>query len=693
MMSLEEDNENSQIKTKKLKKIKIENRNTSQDSILSKFLNSISNIGQGLKNIMSMKINIEENDNENYIQNIYDQTCEIFNTNREISLIDAPSFMEESYSNKKNTSKIKNNENEQEKDYSKTLNKEEESKMFISQDKIKKEDNNDISSFNKIINDTENQEIINTDIIKNNEDKIEIKSILLNKKRERDKKIESIINEEEEKNEEEEEDKNEKKLKNSNILKQKILEKEKSYISSNNKNKNKINSSLMSLSMKSLDNIKDEINQRREENLRNIEEMHKRNGLYYDYLKERQIREKILDDYYKEKAKRIAEAKLQMEMEKRKREEEFKKLKIKKTTGLKITSIPKKPKILSQIKSNEIKFEGKPVVQNNISSEKKESKNLNFTFSNINNTGNDSNNSIKNEQNNINKTENNINNKEEKKSPFNNITESKKIQFGLFEKKDTNKNENDNTETSKKIIDNKKNSIFGDLIEKKPEIKKENESNQEMKNNSIFGSFAGGLFSGNFSSTSNTPTPFNFGKKEENQNVNENNEQKNAVKQPPLFNSSSTDFKAESQKTIFSSNNDPKESVFFSLGAKGQNNEKKSEVLFPQPKEGLFNQQTAISSSINNNTLFQSNVTSNNQPGQNQLFKTDNQITQQTILKTENQSNQSLLTKNNPFLQASSMNPPPQSLFGNQQNNDNNQNQQKSLFGNFPLGQSNSLFK
>ena len=39
--------------------------------------------------------------------------------------------------------------------------------------------------------------------------------------------------------------------------------------------------------MKSLDNIKNEINQRREENLRNIGEIHKRHELYYDHLKER----------------------------------------------------------------------------------------------------------------------------------------------------------------------------------------------------------------------------------------------------------------------------------------------------------------------------------------------------------------------------------------------------------------------
>ena len=83
--------------------------------------------------------------------------------------------------------------------------------------------------------------------------------------------------------------------------------------------------------------------------------------------------------------------------------------------------------------------------------------------------------------------------------------------------------------------------------------------------------------------------------------------------------------------------------------------------MISQTKEGLFNQQTAISSSINNNSLFQSNLTSNNnQQNQNSLFKTDkelgqtklndNQPNQNVLLKTDNQPKQtSLLTDNNPF--------------------------------------------
>ena len=48
--------------------------------------------------------------------------------------------------------------------------------------------------------------------------------------------------------------------------------------------------------MKSIDNIKSEINRRKEENLRNVEEIHKRYGLNYDYLKEAEISKKILEE-------------------------------------------------------------------------------------------------------------------------------------------------------------------------------------------------------------------------------------------------------------------------------------------------------------------------------------------------------------------------------------------------------------
>ena len=141
-----------------------------------------------------------------------------------------------------------------------------------------------------------------------------------------------------------------------------------SRINSNNKSnynltnnsfkKNKLNNtSMMSISMKSLDDIKSELNKRKEENLRSIEEMHKRHRFNDTLIKERKKREeKILDEYYKEKLKKNAEIKLKLELDKRKREEEFKKLKIRKVSGLNYNSIKKKPHFLSEIKNTEIHF-------------------------------------------------------------------------------------------------------------------------------------------------------------------------------------------------------------------------------------------------------------------------------------------------------------------------------------------------
>lgn len=102
--------------------------------------------------------------------------------------------------------------------------------------------------------------------------------------------------------------------------------------------------------MKSIDNIKSEINRRKEENLRNVEEIHKRYGLNYDYLKEAEISKKILEEYYKSKTKRVAEEKLEMEKKRNKKNEDFQKLKIKKGAGLKYVSLPKKTKYIKRSK-------------------------------------------------------------------------------------------------------------------------------------------------------------------------------------------------------------------------------------------------------------------------------------------------------------------------------------------------------
>ena len=94
-----------------------------------------------------------------------------------------------------------------------------------------------------------------------------------------------------------------------------------------------------------------------------------------------------------------------MKREKLKREEEFKKLKIRKTLWLKFSSISKKPTILTQTKSSEIHFSGKPINPNmNLKINENDANTLNVTFGNGNNSSGEQNN-----QSNENKSDININ--------------------------------------------------------------------------------------------------------------------------------------------------------------------------------------------------------------------------------------------------------------------------------------------
>ena len=652
IMSLDEEND---IYQKDIdNKREIRNENSNSGTFFSKIINSVSKIGQGLKNIMSMRINLEEDNNDNFNPNTYEQISNRFHTNEEISLIDAPSFIEDSYTLKK---------------YPKTFELDNDnSKMMISHNETKRDDY-EINSFNKDIENKE--EIINTDIFQSKDKKVEIKSNLLNKKRERGFIPENNIYEEEKNNiEKEEEQQNEEieDLKKNVIFKPQNKLKDKSFYSSGNnkqnksmksikESKNKNNSYAMNLSMKSLDNIKDEINQRREENLRNIEEMHKRHGLYYDYLKEAQMREKILDEYYKEKAKRIAEERNEMEKKRRKRLEEFQKLKIKKETGLKFASLPKKPKIFKETKSSQIQFSGKPI---NLKQNENDSNNLNITFGNNSNNSNNESDNKKIEK----KIENKDNNYSEQKpstSLFGNLDNNVKIN-------EDKKNENEKPKT---IIDNKKTSIFSDLMGDK------NINNENPKEKSLFSGIPGnsGPIFGAPSMNTGTQSPFSQSfmnnnnnnsenKKEEKKDLNKANDQKNEPK--GLFTAVHVGNSSE-QKGLFSgnSNNENSQSIFFS-NDDNKNNLKDNKIFGTnsfEKKEGLFNQHSAVSQTINNTSLFTSNINGNNE-----------------------KSGASLLNKTtNPFLQNSqnTHNTAP-SLFGNNQQNDNN-NQNKptqSLFGN-----------
>ena len=645
-ISLEEDNFFSEPKTNKSKKQGNKNKSKTSNSFFGKIINSVSKIGQGLKNIMSMKINYEDEDD--YNPNLYEQISSRFNNNEEISLIDAPSFMEESniqnQSNKKNESNI----------------------MMISQNEINNDNDinnnnviNNIESFNNSLN-HQKEEIINTDIIPNDERKLSIKSTFLNKKRLNDRHLENIF---EERNEEEE--KNEEENLNVNISgnKNKILNKNKfensfdsSRIKMNRTNSNiknntfkmnkSNNTSMMSLSMRSLDNIKNEISKRREENLRSVQDMYKKNSLKYNDKEDEQLREKILKEYYADKAKRNAEVKLKLEREKQRREEEFKKLKIRKESGFKYGSIPKKQNILSEMKSTEINFKPsykKVIINNNSSilSQKEETKqiNPNITFGNISNSqsqtneikiiNNDINNDID-----INKKKPNL--KEEPKSLFGPSEVKKdeekkqkesesKTNTGLFSNTESNLNafnnnkqaENKNTPSlfgntnneKKPIFDNRKQSIFSNIIvpqEKEKEKKEEIKTTNDKKQEDFFGS------------------------------------------------SINLEFKKNDESSLFKGNSDMK-------GIFG--------TQISNEKGGLFDQNNQVSQGINPKSLFNSNKPPIN----------------------------SLATQNNPFLKASNSNKgSTTNLFGVSSNNENNTQKQtsttNSLFGGFTPNPGKSLF-
>ena len=650
IMSLEEEDSPNHLNPNKTKR-KPNNKTKSNSSLFGSIINSVYKIGQGLKNIMSMKINIENEDESN--PDLYNQISNRFNMNEEINLIDAPSFMEESFikdnSNKKNESNI----------------------MMTSKNDINKED---INRNNKILDTIENfnnslinqkEEIINTDILPNNERKLNIKSLLLNKKRKNENNIENILerNEEEEKNEEENINNNssikKNKLNNENIL-NKSMNSIKMNLSMNKdlnksrRSRNINNTSMTNLSMMSLENIKKEINKRREENLRNVEEMQKRHGLNYDDAKEREMRDKILEEYYKDKAKRIAEGKLQMEREKKKREEEFKKLKIKKVSGLKYNSIQKKPAILSETKSTEIQFKPNKInFSEKIEKVKKEefkqpiaksegkdiSISTSFSFGTKIPEKNDKIKDIKTSS----KIE--LLNEPPQASiepPKIKLEEKPLFGFGINNKEDNNDKQNKANETkpslglfSNTLINNTQNqekpenkglsSLFGNNEDKN----KEAESQKKLDNKNL----------PLISPMINTQKPEKENKDEQ--------KTKNDVKQEDFF-GSSTNLLNKGQDSVLSLFN--------------HDNNNHTNIFRTQPtneKWGLFDQNNSVSQGINNTSLFNSNKTTNIANGTS-----------------------SLMNEKNPFLQSKT--PSQKNLFGAQANNDNNQkpNNNQSLFGN-----------
>ena len=666
---------------------------------------------------MSMKINIENEDDYNTDLNNIMQNK--FNANEENNLFDAPSFMEESYvqitNNKKslinNDDKNIINENE--------IN----NNMIISQNDIEYNDNDNVINNGNINNNFDifhnsfnnrKEEIINTDINQLEEPKLNIKSTLLNKKRLNKRHLESILEEEEEQKAKNEED-NDMNISISKLKKENISNREKSIalsskIDINQNRKNKLNdTSMMSLSMKSLDSIKNEINKRREENLRNVEEMHKRHGLNYDLKQEQKIREKILNEYYKDKAKRIAEAKLQMEKEKLKREEKFNKLKIKKIEQLKFNS-QKKPKISTESKSIKNQIESndndkflapKDVNKKPPNTMPKPNLLQNFSFSNNNglfNTNNETK-EKKDEKKIINETNNKK--KEDNKSLFGNeaikINEKPILNGSLF---GITKSKNDNNNSTNSLFGSQNNnkdekqeskkSLFGFQANNKDENQESKKSlfgfqannkdeNQESKK-SLFGSQANDK-DGKIKKENEEAPKLLF--------VNpDNNKKQEPLELPKLVEKKENN---ESNPKIFDNKSI---SIFSSMIKPEPQKEKKEEIkvnndmkqdtdFFASSLTNLANQ-TSFGSLFAESGKNQNAFTTNTNPEKGSLFNQNNQVSNainNQSLFTSNQNgpnNGSLADKSkNPFLNHH-FNPPSTSLFGN--NNQVNNQATRPLF-------------
>ena len=644
IMSLEEEDTTKRNNSDKNKR-KLNNSTKSNSSLFGRIFNSVYKIGQGLKSIMSMKFNIENEDEIN--PDLYNQISNRFNMKEEMSLIDAPSFMEESFikdtSNKKNESNI----------------------MMTSKNEI---NNDDINKNNKVLDTIENfnksllnpkEEIINTDILPNEERKLSFKSLLLNKKRKNENNFNSILdkNEEEEKNEEENINNNisinNNKLNNENRINKSMTSTKMNISFSKDLNKTRNSKYINNTSMMSLENIKKEINKRREENLRNVEEMQKRYGLNYDESKEREMRNKILEEYYKDKAKRIAEGKLRMEQEKKKREEEFKKLKIKKVSGLKYTSIQKKPPLLTETKSTEIHFKPINPINNTklIENSKKEELKIpiikpesndisvqkNFSFGNSLFEKDDKKEEIKN---------NNLSNPKETINQPPKINNEPKSLFGF---NNSSKEENNNKEKKENEIKNNL-SLFPN-----PLASTNNPQNQEKtKKKETIPLF--GLIGDNNNKEPNSNSPIKFDNKKVSifsKMINNQTPEKKSIEEPKEKNDKKNDDFFGSTSNLFVKDQNSMQSLFT-----GENNGKT--IFRTQPtneKGGLFDQNNSVSQGINSQSLFNSNKLGNNSGG-----------------------NSSLVNGENPFLQSKT--PNQATLFGQKDNIDNNQNAPKSLFGN-----------
>ena len=621
------------------------------ESLISKFYNSVKKIGQKIQNLIELKV---ESNNEN--KNLNEPNIKQINFNEfPISLNE--SFTEHNYSLNKEINS-----------FPKKMNREEFKKNpFIE---------NNYSRINEVDNNFKEEETNNNLYLNSNffpysnnlkkemmnfqtEKKNNVhNSFELNKKRQRENIIDNNNNDLVEENNSP--------LKSENRIISNINTFQIEGNTLNNINesnisissiKNNNNNSLMSITLRSLDEIKNDIDKKRLESIKEIEKFRGKYYVSYDIQKDYQTRKEIIENYYKKKLDKLEEITQKSEKEKKKRLDSFKLLKELKEGSFNIKAEKKPKNTLSTIKSGEISFMriNKNNNKNTNNNDNKNNKDVNISLFNSFGTNNSFNNGKKEDYQstvlkNNEKEENKLNLFSNKQTSL--LLNDKKEENSLFENK---KNENlkiqSNLNEKEINSSNKEKSIFSSN-------KENNKQTGSLFSNQMNGNFFSGNINNNNdqkennSNQSSNSQNFKFGLLQSPTNLNSqpnnsfnNNSEKSLLKENQKNNS----IFSTNQTSIFNNNNN------FNINNKNDNENKQ----IP-----LFGNQTIPSQTTNkdSNSLFGaktvtlkdtnpiSNV-SENIEHKTSIFKSNINSQNYNNLPSPNQNNSgSLVNKNNPFL-------------------------------------------
>ena len=622
------------------------------ESLISKFYNSVKKIGQKIQNLIELKV---ESNNEN--KNLNEPNIKQINFNDfPISLNE--SFTEHNYSLNKEINS-----------FPKKMNREEFKKNpFIE---------NNYSRINEVDNNFKEEETNNNLYLNSNffpysnnlkkemmnfqtEKKNNVhNSFELNKKRQRENIIDNNNNDLVEENNSPLKSEN-RIISNINTFQiegNTLNNINESNISISSIKNNNNNNSLMSITLRSLDEIKNDIDKKRLESIKEIEKFRGKYYVSYDIQKDYQTRKEIIENYYKKKLDKLEEITQKSEKEKKKRLDSFKLLKELKEGSFNIKAEKKPKNTLSTIKSGEISFVriNKNNNKNTNNNDNKNNKDVNISLFNSFGTNNSFNNGKKEDYQstvlkNNEKEENKLNLFSNKQTSL--LLNDKKEENSLFENK---KNENlkiqSNLNEKEINSSNKEKSIFSSN-------KENNKQTGSLFSNHMNGNFFSGNINNNNeqkennSNQSSNSQNFKFGLLQSPNNLNSqpnnsfnNNSEKSLLKENQKNNS----IFSTNQTSIFNNNNN------FNINNKNDNENKQ----IP-----LFGNQTIPSQTTNkdSNSLFGaktvtlkdtnpiSNV-SENIEHKTSIFKSNINSQNYNNLPSPNPNNSgSLVNKNNPFL-------------------------------------------